>query len=178
MQFTGTIVDISIDYLTNKPRITFLANEKQDVLDNIDEIKNESKLNIEAKKWRNKRSLDSNAYCWVLIGKLSEKLGIPKIEIYRKAVREIGVYEVVPIKNEALDRYIEAWTKNGIGWVCDTTKCKVDGYTNVISYYGSSTYNTKEMSNLIEYIVEECKEQGIETLDDLEIKSMLEEWEK
>ena len=36
---------------------------------------------FEIKEYRQKRSLDSNAYCWVLLGKLQDKLHIPKEEI-------------------------------------------------------------------------------------------------
>lgn len=48
----------------------------------------------------------------------------------------------------------------------------------MIIYYGSSSYNTAEMSKLIELIVQECKTQDIETKSDAEIKSLLESWDK
>lgn len=177
MQFTGTLADISIDFKTNKPKITFLINEKES-LKQIEEIKDAEKLKIEAKKYRKQRSLDANAYCWVLIGRLSEKLNVPNIDIYKKAIREIGVYEVIPIKTEAVDRYIEIWQGNGLGWICEQFPSKLEGYTNVKAYYGSSVYDTKEMSRLIDNIVTECKEQNIETLSQNEIDSLVKEWSK
>lgn len=66
MKFTGTVSDVSIDFKTQKPKITFIVNEKS-ALSELDEIKDLDKLSIEAKKYRQKRSLDANSYCWLLI---------------------------------------------------------------------------------------------------------------
>lgn len=130
----------------------------------------------EIKEHRQKRSLDANGYLWVLISKIQDVIGVPKEDIYRDMIKGVGVYEVVPIKNEAVDKFCEAWQHNGLGWITETTKSKLDGYTNVLAYYGSSEYNTKEMSRLIDGIVQECKELDIETKSDEEIKSLIESW--
>ena len=132
----------------------------------------------EVKEYKEKRSLDANAYAWVLLGKLQDRLHIPKEDIYRDLIRNIGSYEVVPIKNEALSKFKQAWSKNGLGWITDTTKSKLEGYTNVIAYYGSSIYNTKEMSGFIELIIQECEQLHIETRSKEEIDSLLESWDK
>jgi hypothetical protein len=174
MKSVGTIEDISIDYKTQKPKILITLNERES-LSGLEELK-EDKLSIEIKKYRNKRSLDANAYMWVLISKLEEKVNISKDVIYKDAIRNIGVYEVIPVKNEAVERFIEAWTKNGLGWVCETTKSKLEGYTNVLAYYGSSTYDTAEMSRLIDLIVQECKQLNIETMSKEELDSLIESW--
>lgn len=68
--------------------------------------------------------------------------------------------------------------KTGLGWICETTKSKLEGYTNVLAYYGSSTYNTQEMSRLIDALVFECNQFEVETKPKEEIDSMLKEWEK
>lgn len=174
MKSIGTIEDISIDYKTQKPKILLVLNERES-LSSLEELK-ENKLSVEIKKYRNKRSLDANAYMWVLISKLEEKLNVSKDIIYKDAIRNIGVYEVIPVKNEAVDRFIEAWSKNGLGWVCETTKSKLEGYTNILAYYGSSTYNTAEMSRLIDLIVQECKQLNIETMSQSELDSLIESW--
>lgn len=175
MKSIGTIEDISIDYKTQKPKILLVLNERE-CISSLEELK-EDKLSVEIKKYRNKRSLDANAYMWVLISKLEEKVNIPKDIIYKDAIKNIGVYEVIPVKNEAVDRFIEAWTKNGLGWVCETTKSKLEGYTNILAYYGSSTYNTAEMSRLIDLIVQECKQLDIETMSKSELESLIESWD-
>lgn len=143
-----------------------------------DEMKQGEKYSAELKKHRNRRSLDANAYFWVLCGKLAAKVGVPKDEVYRCLIKDVGDnYVIVPIKNEAVDKWIENWQSKGIGWVCDIIgESKLDGYTNVMTYYGSSTYDTKQMSTLINLIVEECKLQGIETMTPQELSLLLEEW--
>lgn len=176
MKSIGTIENISIDYKTQKPKILIALNERES-LPSLEELK-EDKLSIEIKKYRNKRSLDANAYMWVLISKLEEKINISKDIIYKDAIRNIGVYEVIPVKNEAVERFIEAWTKNGLGWVCETTKSKLEGYTNILAYYGSSTYNTAEMSRLIDFVVQECKQLNIETMTPEQLNILKEEWGK
>lgn len=173
---TGIITDLNIDFDTLKPKITVLLDTKNKEV--IEELKNDGKLNIELKKYRRKRSLDSNAYAWVLLGELQKVLNISKEEIYKDLIKNIGSYEVLPIKNEAVEKFRQAWSKNGLGWVTETTKSKLEGFTNVIAYYGSSTYNTKEMTRLIDLIVEECKQFKIETKPQTEIDSLLKEWDK
>lgn len=176
MQTIGKVQDISIDYKTNKPKITLLL-EQRELISNLEKIK-EDKLSIEIKKYRPSRSLDANAYCWVLMQKLAEKLNMTKEEVYREAIRTVGSYEILPIKEEAVVRFIESWKRNGLGWICETTKSKLDGYINVLAYYGSSTYDSKEMSRLIDLIVEECKLQEIETMTPEQLSLLKEEWGK
>lgn len=130
----------------------------------------------EIKEHKQKRSLDANAYLWVLISKIQSVLNIPKETIYKDLIKDIGVYEVIPIKNIAVNKFCEAWHKNGLGWITETTKSKLDGYTNVLAYYGSSEYNSKEMARLIDSTIEECRNLDIETKSDEEIKSLVESW--
>lgn len=150
---------------TQKELITYL----------IEQDKNKK---YELKDYKPRRSLDSNAYCWLLLGKLQEVLKIPKEEIYKDLIKNIGSYEVIPIKNEAVEKFCNAWHKNGLGWITETTKSKLEGFTNVLAYYGSSTYNTSEMSRLIDLIVQECHQLDIETKSEAEIKSLLDSWDK
>ena len=176
MQTTAIITDINIDFNTRKPKISLLLDTNE--ISIVEELKNENKLNVELKKYRKERSLDANAYMWVLVSKIQEKLNIQKEEIYIDAIKNIGVYEVIPVKNEAVERFIEAWKHNGLGWVCETTKSKLEGFTNIIAYYGSSTYNTTEMSRLIDLIVQECKQLNIETMTPEQFSVLKEEWGK
>lgn len=133
-------------------------------LDHYDEYK-EKDLNLKLSRYRKNRTKDSNAYFWELCGKLSVKIKIPPREIYRQLIKEVGDnYEVTPIRDDAVNFWIENWEKSGIGWVCEVLgKSKLDGYTNLINYYGSSAYDSAQMSRLIELIIQECKQQGIET---------------
>lgn len=175
MKVKGKLGDVNIDFSNKNMKITFEVENTD--LSIIDQFKDKD-LNIEITKWYKKRSLDANAYAWVLLGKLQDVLNIPKETIYKNMIKEIGSYEIVPIKNEAVERFETAWHKNGLGWVTEQLPSKLKGYTNIVCYYGSSSYNSKEMSRLIDLIVQDCKEQEIETLSKEELKSMMEEYEK
>lgn len=127
-------------------------------------------VSIDIRKYRKARSLDANAYAWVLIGKLSDALRIDRDVIYKEAIRHIaGVSEVVCMRSDTVDRFRSIWENSGTGYQMETFPSKFAGYTNAIIYYGSSSYDTKQMSQLIEYLVTECKEQGIETLSPEEL---------
>lgn len=89
-------------------------------------FKQDKTKKYEVKEHKERRSLDSNAYAWVLLGKLQDKLGIEKEIIYKDLIRNIGSYEVIPVKNEAVARFRQAWSKNGIGWITETTKSKLE----------------------------------------------------
>ena len=128
----------------------------------------------ELKPYRQKRSLSANAYAWVLCDKLADKLRTTKEEVYRQAVAQVGVFEEIKVTSpEAGQRFKRVWHHNGLGWLTKT----IDD-TTILTYYGSSTYDSKQMARLIDYIQEECKEQGIEVRPQWEVDAMLTEWEK
>lgn len=132
------------------------------------------------KKYVNPRSRDANAYAWVLLGKLAAVTRIPKNEIYRNLITEIGDnFDILPIRNDAVEAFKERWGHGRIGWVVEEIgPSKLKGYTNVCAYYGSSVYDSRQMSRLIDLIVQECKEQDIETKTDRELSLLKEEWGK
>ena len=137
-----------------------------------------SEVDVEIRKHRERRSLDSNAYCWVLLNKLSEKLNIPAVDIYRDMVRNIGGNrEFVCVQDKAVEKLINGWQRNGIGWVTDTFPSKIEGCTNVILYYGSSEYDVDQMRRLTELVKQECDQQGIETDTPDQIAERLSLWQ-
>lgn len=172
METRGQIVSIDREYHTNKPKITILLNS--DIAD-IWELK-EIELDIRLKKHKEKRSLDANAYFWVLVGELAKKINLKTEEIYKMEIRDAGVYTVACMPTEAIERFISGWESNGNGWICEKFESKIEGCTNVKAYYGSSTYNTQEMSRLIDSIVQDCKLQGIETATPEQLSKLKEEW--
>ena len=125
------------------------------------------------KQHRNKRSLDANGYAWVLMDKIAARMHIDKVEVYREAIKNIGgVSETVCVQDKAVDRLRQGWEQNGIGWQTDTMPSKLKGCTNVILYYGSSTYDTQQMSLLIDHIVQDAKALGIETMTPAELEAL------
>jgi hypothetical protein len=136
-------------------------------------------LSVDIKQYRKRRSLDANAYCFVLCQKIAEVVGSTKEYVYKQAIKQVGQFEIVPIKDEAVEKWIQAWESRGLGWQTEIMgDSKIEGYTNTINYYGSSVYDTKEMSLLLEEIVSQAKELGIDTMTDREKLALLEKWGK
>lgn len=177
-ELSGRISSIAISYATGKPLLTLEVNEDKSTLQNMyEELSGAEKLTIKIAKFKKKRSLDANAYCWTLISHLAEKLNITKTDIYRSAIKEIGGNsDTVCIQDKAVQSLRDGWEHNGIGWMTETMPSKIEGCTNVVLYYGSSTYDTAQMSRLINIIVEECRLQGIETKSREELDSLLGQW--
>ena len=134
---------------------------------------------LEVKEHRQKRSLDANAYCWVLINKIADALRITPKEIYLQAIQNIvGNYEIFPILEEAAERFRQIWESQGLGWPCvDMGKSKIQGYRNLRAYYGSSTYDTRQMSMLIDNLVQDCKALDIETVSTDKVALLMDGWD-
>ena len=178
MRVSGRIAGANIGLMTNKPQLTLEINELNDFKQLVDDMNGCEKLSIEIKPYRARRSLDSNAYAWVLLDRLSEKLGISKVELYREYIRNIGgVSETVCVQDKAVDKLCEAWESKGVGWQTETFPSKIEGCTNVVLYYGSSTYDSAQMKRLLDLIRQDCAEQGIEYATPDEIAKMMSLWE-
>jgi hypothetical protein len=143
-----------------------------------DITKNGKELRITAKRWTDKRSINANNYSWVLCQKIGMAIGISKELVYMRTILDKGNFYTVPVKDEAVERYCEIWRSHGLGWLTQTTSSKIPGYTNVITYYGSSEYDTTEMARHIDSLVEEAKELGIETMNPKEIEHLISEWDE
>ena len=128
----------------------------------------------ELKQIRKKRSLDANSFFWKLTDEIAKALNTTKEQIYWNLVKRVGVFDTLQFANEeAMNRFKANWQQNGLGWLTYT----VDKDRHVLqAYYGSSRYNTQEMSRLIDEAVTEAKRLGIETKPQWEIDSMLKEW--
>ena len=175
MKIVGRLIEIGFS-LGGNPRLTIETKDKNTLLAGFDEL-HEHEVVADIKRYSPRRSLDANGFYWLLCGKLAEKTGVGMAEIYRSHVRNIGGnYEVYCGKTEAVEKLIKAWEKNGLGWIAETTPSKLEGCTNAILYYGSSTYDSRQMSRLIDQMVQDCKEQGIQTETPAEIARMCEEW--
>jgi hypothetical protein len=167
------------DFKTKRFVLTMEIENPQAAMNVWEELHGDEKISVRFSKHRRKRSLDSNAYAWVLMDRLSAKLLIPKEQIYRHYITEIGgVSDTVCVRTDSVNKLRETWAKNGIGWLSASFPSSTPGYTNVILYYGSSTYDTRQMHRLIELIVQDCKAQGIETADPAELQSLLESWDR
>lgn len=124
-------------------------------------------LLFEVRPWRSKRSLDQNAYYWALLGRLGQALGYPSDELHRHMLREYGVYDVFTVREDVpLADYFRYWDVVGSG--------QMDGvrYSHVRAFKGSSEMDRAEFGKLLDGVVQECRQQGIETRTPEEIARM------
>lgn len=131
---------------------------------------------VRIEKRRQKRSLDANAYAWVLIGKLAEKLRTSSVAVYRAIIKDCGTYMMTQVLPEAAERFARVWESQGLGWIAEEAGTSPKGNKYLRCFYGSSVYDSAEMSRLIDGIITECREQGIDTLTPAEIEELKRTW--
>lgn len=177
MEFTGQIKGISNDFVSGEILITFSVNEKEIVMHGYDKLKDCQKLSIKATKYREKRSLNANAYFHVLVGKIAEALTISKAKAKNILICKYGQPQllqdgsIMVYKTNAPEEFmleLESMHCLPIKYSDDATFYKI--------YRGSHTYNTAEMSALIDGTVADAKELGIETMSPAELQRIKERW--
>lgn len=148
----------------------------------LSKISPDIEYEITIQKKKNKRSLNASAYCWVLCQKIAEELSktgyTSKEDVYRKAIKDCSHFSYVPVREDAIERYIQIWQGHGLGWLAeDAGECQsLKGYHNIMCYHGSSVYTTAEMQRLIDCLVDECNQLGIKLDDSDYIQSLVKEW--
>ena len=139
--------------------------------------KKDKKYVAEVKEFRERRSLDANAYFWRLLDEVAEVLGRVKEDLYLDYVKKCGPFKDFTLTEDEAKTFRIAWSRLGTGWPTEQVDFSPDGDRVVVrAYYGSSQYNTKQMSRLIDMVVEDAKELGIETLTPEELSRMKEDW--
>lgn len=175
MEIIGKIQGLTKDIADNSFLLTIKTYDKN-VINDCNNLKDKDKLNIKIKPYRKNRSIDANSYCWVLCKKIADVIKTTKEDVYKMAIKDVGVFECIAIRKEATDRFIENWGSKGIGWFCEKSGLTINNQDKLFAYYGSSVYNTKEMSILIDYLIDEAKQLDIETMSPNELKSLKESW--
>ena len=172
----GEIADISLDFKTRKTKLTLLIDVDPS---QIEELQNQ-KLSIELKKYRAKRSINANNYFWKLLQELCETIEIDTIEDYKRRVKELGIFRTFKIEKENISTFKKMWTAQGIAWFCEVADTEYMGDTEfkiIHAYYGSSSFNSKQMSRLIDNLVQDCQAVGVKTKTDEEIRALIESWD-
>lgn len=132
-------------------------------------------------KKNKRRSLNANAYAWVLCEKIARELSknayISKNDVYKRVIQDAGTFTYLPIKNDAVDRFIEIWHGHGLGWHAeDAGPAKTEGYTIIRAYHGSSVYTVDEMRRLIDALIDECNQLNIPIESNDYVNSLIQEW--
>jgi hypothetical protein len=173
MECTGRIQNIATDWQTGKFNVTFSLNENSSI-NEIAKLKECEKVAIKMTKHRNRRSLDSNAYAWVLMQKIAEAINSDRWSVYLDMLQKYSrEFTFVICKENAIDKLKELYRTT-----IDLGEVNVNGTEGhqMQVFFGSSTFDSKAMSVFIDGIVSECKELGIETLPPDMLARMNAEW--
>lgn len=159
------------DVTTGKWLLTFETVELPDIFDKT----RDKDLNLEIKQHRNHRSKDANALLWECIGRLAMALRADKWDIYLLMLKRYGQYTYIVVPPNAVEMVTRQWRE-----------CEVIGDINIngrdgvqmLCYYGSSTYDTKQFSILLDGVISEMKEIGLTAPTSEDMRRSIEEWEK
>ena len=124
---------------------------------------NGADVEISMKKYNPHRSKDANALCWAMCSDIGKALNPPidKLEVYRKAIRAVGVFMELTVKTWDVDKIRSRWSTHGDGWFVDVIDDAGIGRKTVHLYFGSSTYSRDEMRVLLDWLVDEGEQLGI-----------------
>lgn len=172
----GTLKDLTINRDGTQNITVTVSSDFRTTFDGLSGVE----VDVEIKRHRERRSLDANRFVWALCTDIGNAMTPPiaKEDVYRAAIRDVGEYYPLPIKDERVEAFQSIWAKNGIGWFADKTdKSKTPGYTLVFAYYGTSTYDTAQMSRVIDYLIADCENMGLSIpLSKAEQERLLKEW--
>lgn len=154
---------------TQNITVTVGANFREtfDLLKDVD-------VKVEIKKASNRRSNNQNAFAWELIDQIAAASHEKVTDIYRRAIREIGgVSTMVGMKNEAIPVFREGWEKGHLGRQVEVVPGSTKpGWSNVKIYFGSSEFDTEQMSRLLDILIQDAESLGIPTISDKEAERL------
>lgn len=132
----------------------------------------EIRKNEEIQVKRANRSNKANAYFWELLQQLCYEMNIDVIQEYRKRVKELGIFRQWELDNNSVPTFIKVWEEKGLAWFVEKVE-EIGNKTIINAYYGSSSYNSKQFSKLLDNLIQDCRSVGIQTLEDLEIQELI-----
>lgn len=142
----------------------------------FDELRN-ADVDVTVKRFRKRRSRNANNLLWELISKIADVVGEKKEAVYRGYIRDYGAYKDFTLTEDEAKTFRTAWTALGEGWQAEWVDFAEDGCRVIVrAYYGSSVYDTKRMSRILDAVIQDAKELGIETLGERELSLIKEEW--
>ena len=128
-------------------------------------------MRVKLTKWSEKRSLDANAYLWVLCTKLAEVHDSSKDEIYEECIQKYGYFDDPPI-TITVKANVDMSVIDG-HWKFLKSDGKFAGYMRI---RGSSEYTRAEMAHFLDMVVQDAKDSGIEVLTPNELERLKNDW--
>lgn len=167
MRTTGRLTGKAKDIQTGKLLMTFLVDAQ-----NVEDL--EGELDLIFEKHREHRSKNANALLWECIGKIASALETDKWDIYLKMLKRYGQFTYIIAKKTAVEAVKKQWRESE-----ELGEIDIHGEAAVqmLCYYGSSTYDTKQFHELLEGVKSEMKEIGIPTPDDEQIERAIAYWQ-
>ena len=165
MKIKGKIKGIQVG-TDLKPEIVIGTNK---IGENIEKLK-DKELEIELKEYKNQRSLNANSYYWSLMNILKDILGLPINELHLKMLEDYGQGTYIKVDRQAKE-IIEKTVK--YYKLLEET----EEYAEYLVLLGSSEMNTKQFSNLLNGVIQECENVGIPTLNKDDIYELMAERE-
>jgi len=177
MKLKGNIAEVNLDFSTHKPRLVIQLSSQYEILtDEFNQLQKEEVLDITIEKHKEKRSLNANAYFHLLINKLARHFDISDEEMKIKMNLSYGT-----IATDDNDKILGCKVPKGTDiqtfypyakWYKEDD----DGCDCYLFYKKTHTLNTLEFSKLINGVVWECKQVGIETLDEIELQKLIDSY--
>lgn len=173
MEFTGQIVEAYKAFPSGEYRITFSVNER-DAVEACSELQN-ILLQVKAVKYRKKRSVDANALLWKCLTEMAAKLNCDKWEVYLQELKHFGKCVPLTIQKDALEVFKQTWREIEIVGEFEAYGQKM---VSLICYFGSHLYNTEEFSRLLNGVIQDMKDMGLQPPPSEDMRRSLEEWER
>lgn len=130
------------------------------------------KVILEVKKWRDRKSNEANRYLWKLCELIAAhpEINKTKDEVYIEKLMDYGQWEMYQLPEAEIPKIAKFYKAYDIVDRFDSGLCAVR------FYIGSSLYDSKQMSVLINGIVADAKELGISLWSRQEIDEMVRCW--
>ena len=135
-------------------------DDPRQIMDKLKDVE----ISVDMKKHNPHRSKDANAFCWALCADIGRALRPPvsKEEVYRTAIRAVGVYTDVSVKTWDVETVVNRWSSHGVGWFVDVVDDDAEiGRKKLHLFYGSSTYSSAEMRILLDWLVDQAEQMQI-----------------
>lgn len=163
MKAKGRITGIQVPFRSKRPVVSFEVQAEPEALEKYMDID----LDISFSRHRNRRSIDANAFLWACLREIARAINSDTWSIYLYMLERYGKFTHILVKPEAVEHVRQVWRETKIVG-------EKDGMIQMLCFFGSSTYDTKEFSQLLDGVISEMKGMHLETPPDEEMKQLLE----
>lgn len=173
MECTGRLTGVTKNFATGKFNLVFEIDG--DNLSEVESLAKKEKLNISALPYKKTRSTNANALMWKLLSVIADYLHSDKWDIYLKMLKRYGQFTYVYIKPEAVDLLKREWREcEEVGEIMIGNQKAIQ----MLCYFGSHTYDTKQFTTLLNGIISEMSEMGLPIPSREETENSIKEWER